>query len=298
MVNNELTSPIFFVCGTPSDRYGFEYITLDGRQLPEQATKHLDTNRTEKNPQGKGATHFFYHDGREGWAIYAEYRSIHPKDTDYNRGAFIAVGCWSSTALAPDQAIEALLRIENIHRELKKKRHPDRDSFLPEFQLSAYVAPTHVTMLGSEKVVRLRLAILFCQAIAGHGTYGDPFRNLILTSNETLQGSLARLCPPAPKIPDPPDTRNWGARLYKVAQDAPRTGPQIRRELQRLPKDKFAKITKLLERIANEVKTPSGTGSEWYHLTTEGIILFIFGTTIGVAATLAMVLIIQLFQST
>ena len=318
MGSDDLKSPIFFVCGTPSDRYGFECITLDGRQFPDRPARYLDNVPAEKFPKRGDATHFFYRDGPEGWAMYAEYRSIHPNDVDHNRGAFIAVGCWSNAALTPDRAMEALFRIEAVHRDLVERRHPDTDSFPPDFQLRAYAAPNPATVLDPVEVDRLRLADLFCQAAAGRGTYGGQSGALILTSNEVDQGSLARLCTPSPEArrasaePAPPDPGSWQTRLYEVMRDAAHEAPQTRQALQRLSKleDERAEVIKSLTRVANEALRRSRLGkaaparssrrasvagmrrgvSTGPHLTTREIVFFALGATIGTAVVSAAIL--------
>ena len=250
--------------------------------------------------------------------MYAEYRSIHPNDVDHNRGAFIAVGCWSNAALTPDRAMEALYRIEAVHRDLAEKRYPDTDSFLPDFQLRAYEAPNPATVLEPVEVDRMQLADLFCQAAAGRGTYGGHSGRLILTSNEIDQGSLARYCTPPPEArrvsaePDSSDPESWQTRLYEVMRDAAHEAPQTRQALRRLSKleEERAKAIKSLTRAANEALRRSRLGkaastrssrrasaagtrrgtSTGPRLTTREIVFFALGTTIGTAFTSAAIL--------
>ena len=250
-------SPIFFVCGTPSDRYGFECKSLDGRRLPDQSAKFIDVVPKDKFPKRGVATHILHRvdTGGTGTAIYAEYRWIHPNDTEHNRGAYIAVGCWTETPLTIAQAMEALYRIETVHSDLAAKRNPDTDIFPPEFQLHAYTAPTPT------ETNRDQLADMYCQASAGAGTYNDEFGMLIHTSEQIAQGSLARFRTPTRKLEQAPpqrsfpNDRSWGVRLHEVMQEAMNEAPQTRQALRKLLRleDERTQVIKTLTRAAGDV---------------------------------------------
>ena len=250
------TAPIYFVCGTPSDRYGFEYKALDGRHLPRPAAKHLDVDLSNKFPQRGVSTHCFRRDRVEerDAAIYIEYRWIHPNDTDHNRGAFIAVGCWVDTSLTIVQAVEALCRIGRIHDDLAARRDPDTDAFLPEFQLSAYTAP-----IGRE-ICHLQLADVFSQAASGRGVYEGKFGSIVYTSEEIREGSLKRFYTPpeganqGPSKPIVPSNQSWRAQLQDALQEAMREAPQSKQSLRRLLRleEERARIIKAVSRSVDD----------------------------------------------
>ncbi len=295
MGSNDLKSPALFVCGTPSDRYGFECRTLDGPQVPDGFARYLDDIPAEKFPKRGDATHFFFRDKDEGWAMYAEYRSIHPNDADHNRGAFIAVGCWSNAALTPDQAMEALFRIEDVHRDLAERRDPDTDSFSPDFQLPEYAAP-NLVVLDRDQVDRSRLADLFCQAAAGRGTYSGQSGSVTLTSKEVGQGLLAQFCAPPPEAePAPPDPGSWQTRLDEVIRYGMDESLQTRQALRKLSKleDQRAKVLKSLTRSSRRA---SGAGtrrgaSTGPHMTIREIIFFSLCATIWTAVAVVLTVI-------
>ena len=114
--------------------------------------------------------------------VYSEYRCINPSDASYNRGAYIAVGCWVDSPLTPAKAVEVLDRIETIHSDLARKRNPETNAFPRDFRLDAYAAP------GPAGNYRGQWTDLLCLAASGTGS-----RNYILTSGEIRQGAFEKL---------------------------------------------------------------------------------------------------------
>ena len=306
-------SPIFFVCGTPSDRHGFEYKALDGRHLPDQAAKYLDVIPKEKFPERGEATHILRRikTGELGTAIYAECRWIHPNDIEHNRGAYVAVGCWIEAPLTPTQAMEALHRIEGVHVDLAAHRNQDTETFLPDFQLHAYTAPRPA------ETNRHQLADLLYQAGAGIGLWDGKAGRLIQTSEEIRQGSLARLCilnrtmDQAPPQPARPDNQDWQTRLHDVMQEAINEAPQTRQALRKLShlEEQRIKIVKTLIRTVNEAPRRPGTrngrsssrydgamgGTRW-KLTLREIAFSVAGIIFGIAIALAVVGTVELLS--
>ncbi len=125
-----------------------------------------------------------------------------PSDASYNRGAYIAVGCWVDSPLTPAEAIEVLDRIETIHSDLARKRNPETNAFPRDFRLDMYAAP------GPAGNYRGQWTDLLCLAASGTGS-----RNYILTSGEIRQGAFEKLVaktetveagpPPPPFCPRP-----------------------------------------------------------------------------------------------
>ena len=248
--------PIFFVCGTPSDRFGFEYHAFDGLHLPSQAPNLLDVRLGEKFPKSGQETYYVRRtrSNDADVAIYVQYRWIHPNDAKHNRGAFIGVGCWISVPLTPAQAMEALHWISTIHEDLTAIRIPDTDSFPPDFRLSEYSPPRRSNMY------RAQLSDVLCQAAAGSGKYQDKDTSVTLTTEEIRQGSLVELSRPsrpvvrAQEATTLPKGRSWRGRLGDVLQDAMREAPQTRNTLRKLLEleDEREKMISSLSRTFNE----------------------------------------------
>ena len=152
-------------------------MVLDGHHLPSNLVRYLDDLPKDKSPAHGMETHAFYRveTGGPESAIYAEYRWIHPNDTEHNRGAYIAVGCWARAPLTAAQAMRALQRIETVHADLTSRRNPKTDTFPPNFQLRDYTAPTPTE--GSSR--QFQLVELLCQAATGNGAFSEPRKSLI-----------------------------------------------------------------------------------------------------------------------
>ena len=254
--------PIFFVCGTPSDRHGFDYIVLDGHHLPSSLSlaRCIDSLPKEKFPAHGMETHAVYRIETDGLrsAIYAEYRWIHPNDTEHNRGAYIAVGCWAKAPLTTAHATRALQRIKTVHDHLTSRRNPKTDTFPPDFQLRDYTAPTPTE--GS--CGQFQLVDLLCQAVAGNGAFAGPRERLIRTSDEIRQGFLEEFCVPAqsqnqaPPHPNFAGRRSWHAQLHDVLQDAMREAPRTSQAISRLSRLEEERTRIITALIQNTSETP------------------------------------------
>ena len=305
--------PIFFVCGTPSDRHGFEYKALDGRRLPPRLARYVDAIPKEKFPKRGEATHTFrrIEEGELGGAIYAESRWIHPNDTDHNRGAYIAAGCWAEAPLSPTQAIEALHRIEDIHDDLAAHRDRGAEAFPPGFRLHAYTAPK------PSAAHRGQLADLLYLAAAGIGPWEGKTGALVRTSEEIGQGSLARHCihertvAPAPMQPARPEDRSWQTRLHDVMQEAMSESPRTRQllgKLSRLEEQRISIVKTLFRGVQQAPRRPgtrggrSSSGSQGVAggagrgLTSREIGLSAAGIILGIAVALAAVAAVELLS--
>ena len=305
--------PIFFVCGTPSDRHGFEYKALDERRLPPQLARYIDAIPKEKFPERGEATHTFHRikEGELDGAIYIDCRWIHPNDTEHNRGAYIAAGCWAETPFTPTQAIEALHRIEDIHDDLAAHRDPRTETFLPGFQLRAYTAPEPT------ETHRDQLAGLLYLASAGIGPWEGKTGALIQTSREIGQGSLAaynihnRMTEQAPRQPVRPEGQSWQTRLHDVMQEAMSESPRTRQllgKLSRLEEQRISTVKTLLRAVNQAPRRPgarngrssskssgaaAGVGRR---LTSREIVLSAAGIVFGIVVALAVVGTVKLLS--
>ena len=295
--------PIFFVCGTPSDRHGFEYKALDGRRLPPRLANYVDAIPKEKFPERGEATHIFVRigEGELDGAIYAESRWIHPNDTEHNRGAYIAAGCWVEAPFSPTRAIEALHRIEDIHDDLAAHRGRGAEAFPPGFRLHAYTAPE------PSGARRGQLAGLLYLAATGTGPWEGKTGALVRTSEEIGQGSLAAYCihertmAQAPIQPVRPEDRSWQTRLHDVMQEAMSESPRTRQllgELSRLEEQRISTVKTLFRAVQEAPRRPGARGgrsSSGPHgaagrgLTAREIGLSAAGLVLGIAVALAVV---------
>ena len=305
--------PIFFVCGTPIDRHGFEYRALDGRRLPPQLARHVDAIPKAKFPEHGEATHTFHRikEGELDGAIYAECRWIHPNDSEHNRGAYIAAGCWAERPLTPTQAIEALHRIKDIHDDLATHRDPRTETFLPGFQLRAYTAPK------PPKAHRDQLADLLYLASAGIGPWEGKTGALTQTSREIGQGSLAaynihnRTTDQAPRQPVRSENQSWQTRLHDTMQEAMSESPRTRQLLRKLLHLEEQRIStaKTLLRTVNQTPrrpgtrngrspstSPGAAGGAGWRLTSREIGLSAAGIILGIAVALAIVGAVELLS--
>ena len=241
--------PLFFVCGTPRDRHGFECAALDGRREPEGLRERIDRDLKEQFPKSDESTHVLSRipaGASEAAVFYAEYRRIEPNDKQHNRGAYIAAGFWAACPLTPAQAFDALDRIEAIHNDLAEKRDPGTNRFPRDFRIPEYTAPDLAENYRGQWVD------LLCRTASGTGG-GD----LIQTSGQVGQGALADLLaklaaaeagPPRPSARDNRSPRLLLAGSREALDEAPRTHRNLRK-LERLEKER-AKIIKALAQTA------------------------------------------------
>ncbi len=323
MGSNELKSPVYFICGTPTDKNGFECITLDGQRFPDRYGRCLEVIPAREFSDQIGVRHLFHRQGdkEDGWAMYAEYRSIHPNDTDQNRGAYIAAGCWSSKPLFPEQLMSALKTISAVHRSLAEKRDPKTNSFPPKFRLHGYKYPHRAEKVSSDQFDKLewadifkqvRLADLFSHATEGRGIFGNRSGYMIVTSDEVEQGELAQFYIHSPKAirasvaPAPAESRRR-QRSFELMPDTVHEAHQIRKLRQRLCKieAEIAEVRDSLPRASNEATRRSRIGklarrlktvNNRPYLTTQGIILLALRMTIGAAVPATILLVILMLR--
>ena len=315
--NLKTSEPIFFVCGTPTDRYGFECKVLDGQRLPGQPGKYLDISRSEKFPQRGVATHCIRREETEegDTAIYAEYRWIHPNDTEHNRGAFIAVGCWVSAPLTPFQAMKALHRIEQLHNDLAANLSAKNHAFLPDFRLNAYAAP------ACNELDHAQLAELLCRAADGKGVFERQYGIISKSTEEVQRGALARYLVKPGEGREGGDAtagndKNRQEYLQEVMQDLMSEVPQSRQMIGALLKleEKRGVIIRALatsqsqaiqNRSRDERRSSTQSRSnpiaqravdDAYNLgrtiSTRDIVFSAVGITLGVAMTIAVISLI------
>ena len=126
----------YYVCGTPSNKGGFQYTTSNGLVLPGEPGTYLDRVPSDKLKEGdyRRIERFTHHDIL--YTSFTWYKAIEPNDTEYNRGAYIGVGCLTSQALEPAQSIAISTKIELVQLYLADQRD-HRNRFLPDFSMDS-----------------------------------------------------------------------------------------------------------------------------------------------------------------
>ena len=95
----------FFVCGTPSNNDGFQYVELGPEKLPGSPESYLD------RAPGEAIECHQLQSVPIGAKRYVDYRRvlrINPNDSHTNRGAYIAVGCLIGDRIAMQGAANCI----------------------------------------------------------------------------------------------------------------------------------------------------------------------------------------------
>ena len=128
----------FFASGTVQDRGAQDVVLTPGKSLdPRVMAKAADAlERAQRPGPGEIVFHMTPH---EHGMLVAQIRGILPSDTDHNRGAFVAVGCWSPDGFEETSADLALRWIELVHNHLATF-HESKGShrFRQDFRLAKY----------------------------------------------------------------------------------------------------------------------------------------------------------------
>ena len=91
----------FFICGTPSNNDGFQFVDLGPGKLPGSPASYLDRAPGEDVEDHRFESVFV--EGRR-YVQYGRVLRINPNDSAANRGAYVAVGCLIGEPL-PTQSV-------------------------------------------------------------------------------------------------------------------------------------------------------------------------------------------------
>jgi hypothetical protein len=102
----------FFVCGTPSNNEGFQFVELGPEPLPGAPRSYL-----ESPPDDAAETYRFQSiaiaEGR--YLKFARILRIHPNDAGATRGAYVAVGCLVGAPLSLDAVASCVDVVSEIY---------------------------------------------------------------------------------------------------------------------------------------------------------------------------------------
>lgn len=133
-----IQSPVFFVCGTPSNRRGFEYVTDTGVKLPGEPSKYLDIFDVHTMSAGRTYVCRDVLAGTRNYSAVTVYEKINPNDENSNRGAFIAAGFLICDAASLDDLLAWFCRLTEILGQLAGLRSRG-NAFPGTFLLAEFV---------------------------------------------------------------------------------------------------------------------------------------------------------------
>ena len=117
-----MSSHVFFVCGTPSNKRGFEWSASTGKNLPGTPEKYLDRFDPEKMESGQSYVCRTVSAGNTELSLLGIYEPIQPYDDTVNRGAFIASGVLTSAAVGLDEALYLFSTVTRLASALTSLR--------------------------------------------------------------------------------------------------------------------------------------------------------------------------------
>ena len=190
----------FFVCGTPSDKRGFEYAELGPDPLPGKPSSYLDRRLDTRKHVSYGIKNLQV--AQSQVAMYAQSHPINPNDSETNRGAFLSVGFVCTQTPSLHTATHYISLVGEIAAHLRTNLQSDNT--LPKgFRLKDFsYEPLHKDKLARQCSPLLR-ADLLLQATHHTGrferrdsfTFGDRDfpadlaidDHLIYTGSETFE---------------------------------------------------------------------------------------------------------------
>lgn len=128
-------TPVFFVCGTPSDKRGFEYAALGPGTLPGNPPAYLD-RRLERR-EGVSYSIEVVSTGAVRMALYTQCYPINPNDSRINRGAFYAVGFVCAETPELHVASSCIARVGQLATTLSAELGPE-NAFPQGFRFGAF----------------------------------------------------------------------------------------------------------------------------------------------------------------
>jgi hypothetical protein len=180
----------FFICGTPSNNRGFEFVALGPEQLPGSPETYLD-----KPPSDAIESHRIEEIQIAGRRYVACSRvlRINPNDAEANRGAYIAVGVLLGQRLAFHTIANCLDVVSEIYGGLCSSLTADR-SFPVGFRLANLgLVGTPLEERVEYRFSPLLLADAVLQALNGEGPIDwSQNKQLLLAPGELTAADVSR----------------------------------------------------------------------------------------------------------
>jgi hypothetical protein len=124
----------FFVCGTPSNNDGFQFVELGPEALPGAPPSYLETP-----PDDAPEVYRFQSItiAEQRYVKFARALRIHPNDAGATRGAYVAVGCLVGAPLTMDAVASCVDVVSEIYGNVCGLLD-SRRSFPQGFKLADY----------------------------------------------------------------------------------------------------------------------------------------------------------------
>ncbi len=182
----------FFLCGTPSNHEGFQFVELGPAKLPGSPGSYLD------QPPGDAIeSHRFAYVAVEGqrFVEYTRTLRINPNDSAANRGAYVAAGCLIERRLPMHALANCVDIVSEVFGGIRSALGPER-SFRAGYRLSDYEyrgAPLEERLCYQSSP--LLLADVLMQAVNNEGVFAEAeagARQLTLAPEEVMAGDVSR----------------------------------------------------------------------------------------------------------
>jgi hypothetical protein len=140
-----------FICGTISDKRGFEYKKISGNELPGDPSRYLD--KYDPKTMDKDRTYLINKEKIAGdfYTIVHVMEGINPNDQETNRGSYIAVGILTNKAISLNTSTIIFEKIAEIHGVLKGLRD-NRNAFNNKFRLADLVLDINIELYRNESI--------------------------------------------------------------------------------------------------------------------------------------------------
>lgn len=180
----------FFVCGTPSNNRGFEFVELGPERLPGTPGAYLD-----KAPSDAAECHRIESILIAGqrYVEYSRVLRINPNDAAANRGAYIAVGCLIAQRMAFSAVSNCVDAVSELYGRVCSGLTPER-SFPIGFRLTDFA---HTGSALEERAAYqcspLLVSDVVLQALNGEGPIDwAKTRQVLLAPGEMLAADIRR----------------------------------------------------------------------------------------------------------
>jgi hypothetical protein len=180
----------FFLCGTPSNHEGFQFVELGPAKLPGTPGSYLD-----KAPGEAIESHRFECVSIEGrrFVEYSRTLRINPNDSVANRGAYVAAGCLIERRLPLHTVANCVDIVSEIYGGIRGALSPER-SFPAGYRLSDYeYRGTPFEERLAHLSSPLLLADVLLQALNNEGVFAEGrAKQLTLAPEEIIASDLGR----------------------------------------------------------------------------------------------------------